>query len=87
MADSERRFSPATDIATHTPLKQSVQRSLRADILAQWAIEPETLEAVWPKKEGLVLVKWSVALRYYYLRRSQRSSGLSRARLLPHTHS
>ncbi|KXN82601.1 Translation machinery-associated protein 20 [Leucoagaricus sp. SymC.cos] len=26
-------------------------------ILSQWRIEPETLEAIWPKKEGLVLVK------------------------------
>ncbi|KAF8188380.1 hypothetical protein BJ912DRAFT_1143396 [Pholiota molesta] len=52
-----KKFSPSTDIATHTPLKQSVQRSLRADILSQWNIEPETLEAVWPKKEGLVHVK------------------------------
>ncbi|KAF5330961.1 hypothetical protein D9619_005997 [Psilocybe cf. subviscida] len=52
-----KKFSPATDIATHTPMKTSVQRKLREDILHQWQIEPETLEAVWPKKEGLVLVK------------------------------
>ncbi|KAF8968379.1 hypothetical protein BDZ97DRAFT_1916215 [Flammula alnicola] len=52
-----KKFSPSTDIATHTPLKQSVQRNIRADILSHWKIEPETLESVWPKKEGLVLVK------------------------------
>jgi len=38
-------------------VKTSVQRGIRAAILSQWKIEPETLEAVWPKKEGLVLVK------------------------------
>lgn len=54
------RFSPSTDIAGHTPVKSSVQRAIRAAILSQWKIEPETLEAVWPKKEGLVHVKWSV---------------------------
>jgi len=51
------RFSPSTDIAGHTPVKQSVQRQIRAAVLSQWKIEPETLEAIWPKKEGLVHVK------------------------------
>ncbi|KAG5635901.1 hypothetical protein H0H81_009726 [Sphagnurus paluster] len=54
------RFSPATDIAGQTPVKSSVQRAIRAAVLAQWKIEPETLEAIWPKKEGLVHVKWCV---------------------------
>jgi Pre-PUA-like domain len=57
------RFTPSTDIAGHTPVKSSVQRAIRAAVLSQWKIEPETLEAVWPKKEGLVHVKWSVARR------------------------
>jgi Pre-PUA-like domain len=55
----DHRFSPSTDIAGHTPVKQSVQRQIRAAVLSQWKIEPETLEAIWPKKEGLVHVKWS----------------------------
>jgi len=54
------RFNPSTDIAGHTPVKSSVQRAIRAAVLSQWKIEPETLEAVWPKKEGLIHVKWSV---------------------------
>ncbi|KAJ6630663.1 hypothetical protein B0H10DRAFT_1982266 [Mycena sp. CBHHK59/15] len=52
-----KKFQPSTDIAGHTPVKSSVQRSIRAGVLAQWKIEPETLEAIWPKKEGLILVK------------------------------
>ncbi|TFK42997.1 hypothetical protein BDQ12DRAFT_644991 [Crucibulum laeve] len=52
-----KKFSPSTDIAGHTPVKTSVQRSIRAAVLSQWKIESETLEAIWPKKEGLVLVK------------------------------
>ena len=58
----DHRFSPSTDIAGHTPVKQSVQRQIRATVLSLWKIEPETLEAIWPKKEGLVHVKWSVLL-------------------------
>jgi len=52
-----KKFSTATDIAGHTPVKSSVQRAIRAAVLSQWKIEPETLEAIWPKKEGLVHVK------------------------------
>ncbi|KAF9036598.1 hypothetical protein BJ165DRAFT_1504591 [Panaeolus papilionaceus] len=52
-----KKFSPSTDIAGHTPVKSSVQRQIRANVLAQWKIEPETLEAIWPKKEGLIHVK------------------------------
>ncbi|KAG6919965.1 hypothetical protein DXG01_013314 [Tephrocybe rancida] len=52
-----KKFSPSTDIAGQTPVKSSVQRGIRAAVLAQWKIEPETLEAIWPKKEGLVHVK------------------------------
>jgi Pre-PUA-like domain len=58
----DHRFSPSTDITGHTPVKQSVQRQIRATVLSLWKIEPETLEAIWPKKEGLVHVKWSVLL-------------------------
>ncbi|TEB36227.1 hypothetical protein FA13DRAFT_1727797 [Coprinellus micaceus] len=52
-----KKFSTATDISGSTPVKSSVQRQLRATILSQWKIEPETLESIWPKKEGLVHVK------------------------------
>lgn len=58
----DHRFSPSTDVAGHTPVKQSVQRQIRAAVLSQWKIEPETLEAIWPKKESLVHVKWSAQL-------------------------
>ena len=44
-------------------MKSSVQRSIRTAILAQWKIEPETLESIWPKKESLVHVKWCVFYR------------------------
>ncbi|KAG6821091.1 hypothetical protein H0H93_007250 [Arthromyces matolae] len=53
-----KKFSPSTDIAGQTPAKSSVQRAIRASILSQWKIEPETLEALWPKKESLIHVKW-----------------------------
>lgn len=43
-------------------MKSSVQRQIRTAVLSQWKIEPETLEVVWPKKEGLVHVKWFVPL-------------------------
>ncbi|KAJ7632458.1 hypothetical protein FB45DRAFT_912478 [Roridomyces roridus] len=52
-----KKFQPSTDIAGQTPVKSSIQRSIRSSVLSQWKIEPETLEAIWPKKEGLVLVK------------------------------
>ncbi|KAF5365628.1 hypothetical protein D9758_003287 [Tetrapyrgos nigripes] len=60
-----KKFSTSTDIAGQTPVKQSVQRSLRAAVLAQWKIEPETLDAIWPKKEGLVHVKCRDHLSIY----------------------
>lgn len=56
------RFQPSTDIAGQTSVKGSVQRSIRANLLSQWNITPETLEAIWPKKESITLVKWSVIL-------------------------
>jgi PUA domain protein len=50
------RFSSA-DISGQTVVKSSVQRSIRTSILSQWNIDPETLDAIWPKKEGLMHVK------------------------------
>lgn len=54
------RFQPSTDISGQTSVKSSVQRNLRSNILSQWNINPETLEEIWPKKESIILVKWSV---------------------------
>jgi hypothetical protein len=63
LTDSLRgcRFQPSTDIAGQTPVKSSVQRSIRSAVLNQWSIDAETLEQMWPKKESLVHVKWSVS--------------------------
>ncbi|TFL07510.1 hypothetical protein BDV98DRAFT_557972 [Pterulicium gracile] len=52
-----KKFQPSSDISGQTQVKSSVSRSIRSAILSQWKIEPETLESVWPKKEGLVHVK------------------------------
>ncbi len=54
------RFQTASDVSGQTSVKSSVQRNIRAGILAQWAIDPETFEQIWPKKEAIILVKWSV---------------------------
>ncbi|KAG6874088.1 hypothetical protein C0995_006945 [Termitomyces sp. Mi166 len=62
-----KKFSPSTDIAGQTPVKSSVQRGIRTAILSQWKIEPETLEALWPKKEGLVHVKCREHVSIYTL--------------------
>ncbi|KAF9069687.1 hypothetical protein BDP27DRAFT_1325198 [Rhodocollybia butyracea] len=63
-----KKFQPSTDIAGQTPVKSSVQRSIRSAVLEQWKIEPETLEAVWPKKEGLVHVKCREHISIYTVR-------------------
>jgi len=55
------RFQPTTDIAGQTPVKSSVQRGIRSALLSSWKIDTETLEEIWPKKESIVHVKWSVA--------------------------
>ena len=57
-----QRFQPATDIAGQTPVKSSVQRGIRSALLSSWKVDAETLEEIWPKKESIVHVKWSVAL-------------------------
>ena len=57
----KERFQPSTDIAGQTPVKSSVQRGIRSAILSSWKIEAETLEEIWPKKESIVHVKWSVS--------------------------
>ncbi|KDN40087.1 hypothetical protein K437DRAFT_192045 [Tilletiaria anomala UBC 951] len=60
-----KTFSPAKgDIASSTAVKSSVQRGMRSKLLEQY---PDTLgkdegvllEQIWPKKEGIILVKFS----------------------------
>ncbi|KIJ17446.1 hypothetical protein PAXINDRAFT_175896, partial [Paxillus involutus ATCC 200175] len=62
-----KKFSPSTDIASQTPPKSSVQRSIRAAVLSQWKIEPEILEQIWPKKESLIHVKCREHISMYTL--------------------
>lgn len=58
-----RRFDPKVDVASSTAVKSSVQRGMRAKLLEQY---PDTLakddavllESIWPKKEGITLVKF-----------------------------
>ncbi|KAH9053880.1 hypothetical protein EDB87DRAFT_1649219 [Lactarius vividus] len=61
-----KKFQPSTDIVGQTPVKSSVQRGIRSTLLSSWKIDPETLEEIWPKKESIVHVKWSVTeLRFF----------------------
>ncbi|KAI0043547.1 hypothetical protein FA95DRAFT_1575026 [Auriscalpium vulgare] len=46
-----KKFAASTDVSGQTPVKSSVQRSIRATILSSWSIDAETLEEIWPKKE------------------------------------
>ncbi|KAF8319367.1 hypothetical protein DL93DRAFT_2074995 [Clavulina sp. PMI_390] len=56
-----KKFSPQTDIASQTRMKSSVQRGIRTALLQQMPLLAENdgalMEAIWPKKEGLVAVK------------------------------
>jgi hypothetical protein len=63
--DSKRRFQPTTDIAGQTTVKSSIQRGIRSAILSSWKIDVETLEEIWPKKESIVHVKWSVVSAFH----------------------
>jgi len=62
-----KKFQPSTDISGQTPVKSSVQRSIRTNILTQWKINSETLEALWPKKESIVHVKCRDHISIYTL--------------------
>jgi PUA domain protein len=64
--DLEVRFQPSADIAGQTTVKSSIQRGIRSAILSSWKIDVETLEEIWPKKESIVHVKWSVALVVFH---------------------
>ena len=59
--DLKERFQPSADISGQTTVKSSIQRGIRSAILSSWKIDVETLEEIWPKKESIVHVKWSVA--------------------------
>ncbi|KAG8705312.1 translation machinery-associated protein 20 [Ceratobasidium sp. 394] len=56
-----KKFSPSTDIASNALIKSSVQRGIRTTLLAQMpalaADDGALLEYIWPKKEGITLVK------------------------------
>ncbi|EKM55677.1 uncharacterized protein PHACADRAFT_256468 [Phanerochaete carnosa HHB-10118-sp] len=62
-----KKFQPSTDISGQTSVKSSIQRSLRANLLSQWNINPETLEEIWPKKESITLVKCRDHISIYAL--------------------
>lgn len=72
-----RKFDPKEDVATNTKVKSSVQRGIRSKLLEQMpllskpAVSPDAdassepltlLEVIWPKKEDIGMVKWSVAV-------------------------
>ena len=59
-----KSFSPSKgDVSSSTAVKSSIQRAMRSKLLEQY---PDTLgkddgvllEAIWPKKEGVTLVKF-----------------------------
>ncbi|KAH7107396.1 hypothetical protein BKA62DRAFT_740295 [Auriculariales sp. MPI-PUGE-AT-0066] len=62
-----KKFSPSSDIAGQTPVKSSVQRAIRAQLLGSLKIDAETLEQIWPKKENLVHVKCREHMSIYTL--------------------
>jgi len=64
------RFTPSTDIASQTRVKSSVQRGIRQALIAQMPSLGENdgvlMEAIWPRKETLVHVKWSVFFFFFF---------------------
>lgn len=60
-----KRFSLSSDVSGQTPVKSSIQRSIRNAVLSQWKIESSTLEVLWPKKETLTHVKCKDHLSIY----------------------
>ncbi|KAI0721571.1 hypothetical protein C8T65DRAFT_705135 [Cerioporus squamosus] len=62
-----KKFQPSTDVSGQVSVKSSVQRNIRASILSQWKINPETFEQIWPKKEPLTLVKCREHISIYTL--------------------
>ncbi|KAG8925962.1 translation machinery-associated protein 20 [Tulasnella sp. 419] len=66
-----KKFSPQTDIAAQSLLKSSVQRQIRAAILAQYPHLADNqgalLEQIWPKKENITHVKCKEHVSIYTL--------------------
>ncbi|RDX48346.1 hypothetical protein K466DRAFT_563538 [Polyporus arcularius HHB13444] len=62
-----KKFQPSADVSGQVSVKSSVQRNIRASILSQWNINPETFEQIWPKKEPLTLVKCREHISIYTL--------------------
>ncbi|KAF7791258.1 hypothetical protein EIP86_002272 [Pleurotus ostreatoroseus] len=62
-----KKFQTTSDVSGQTSVKSSVQRSIRAGILSQWNIDPETFEQIWPKKEAIILVKCRDHISIYTL--------------------
>lgn len=60
------RFHPKEDISSQVSIKTSVQRGIRSKVLEQMPLlaegegseEGSVLDSIWPRKEGLTLVKW-----------------------------
>ncbi|KAL7415870.1 PUA domain-containing protein [Mrakia frigida] len=60
-----KKFHPKEDISSQVSIKTSVQRGIRSKILEQMPLladgegseEGSVLDSLWPKKEGLTLVK------------------------------
>ncbi|KAI0029822.1 hypothetical protein K488DRAFT_88345 [Vararia minispora EC-137] len=62
-----KKFSASGDISGQTPVKSSVQRSIRTSLLSQWAVDIDTLESFWPKKESITHVKCRDHIAIYTL--------------------
>lgn len=59
-----KTFVPSKgDVSSSTAVKSSVQRGMRSKLLEQYPLlakdEAVLLESIWPKKEGITLVKFS----------------------------
>lgn len=62
-----KSFSPQKgDISSSTAVKSSVQRGMRSKLLENYPSlakdEGVLLESIWPKKQGITLVKFRCAL-------------------------
>ncbi|RUS14384.1 PUA domain-containing protein [Endogone sp. FLAS-F59071] len=54
-----KKFNFRDDVAGQSQVKTSVQRSIRAKILAQYPLLGPIIDDLLPKKTPMVLVKWS----------------------------
>lgn len=61
-----KKFDPSNDISTSTPVKSSVQRALKSQIMEHYGgITEEHLEALLPKRDHLVQYKVGPHLMLY----------------------